>query len=798
MREEFTTPRSSNTLNRLCAAILIALVPATPALAAQASTPAKALAEIAEVARSVNLRTAAGKSASSMAVIPKGERVQILNQANGWTQIRRTRPNAQVQEGWVSTPHLRLANAAESDAPAAVGAPLPQAPVPVATVQDKENITLNFVNADIQSVIKTVGMITGKNFILDPRVTGNFNIVSVNPVSRDLVYPILLSALRLHGYAAVDEKGFIKIVPEADAKLNFSATESVGEKGTGDKGTRASGDKIITQVYPLQHESAAQLMPVLRPLITPNNTIAVYPNTNTLVITDYAENIKRINKIISSIDVPNQAEMHVMRLEYASAIDVSQTLTRLMPEASAAPGTNPKISIAVDARSNSLIVRAENPSYLTRIRSMLKGMDTPAAAGGGIHVIYLRNSEASKMAETLRGILAGDAAKNTPMPAPSGAAAAVAGATPAVASLSAQAMPVSTIQAHAATNSLVITAPDHVYNQIRTVVDQLDARRAQVFIEALVVEVTGNTSGEFGIQWQDLTGVNATDGQVIGGTNFRTTRGSNIIDAATNITGIGAGLNVGVVRGRITLPGVTGSVINLGFLARALESNGNANILSTPSLLTLDNEEAKIVVGQNVPILTGSFAQATGAAGSAVNPFQTFERRDVGLTLRVRPQVAEGGSIKLGIYQEVSSVDQTTQNSSSGVTTNKRSVESTVLVDDGQIIVLGGLVQDNVQSTQDKVPLLGDIPLLGNLFRYESRTRTKTNLMVFLRPVVLRDATASASLTGDRYEYIRNEQLQTQSGSNLLLPELAAPKLPPLQLDLRSKPAETKPKPAAE
>ena len=347
----------------------------------------------------------------------------------------------------------------------------------------------------------------------------------------------------------------------------------------------------------------------------------------------------------------------------------------------------------------------------------------------------------------------------------------------------------------------MIVAPDNVYNSLRTVIDQLDARRAQVYIEALVVEVTGNTSGEFGIQWQDLTGASGNDTQVLGGTNFRTTRGSNIIEAATNIAGIGAGLNIGVVRGRITLPGTNGAtILNLGFLARALESNGNANILSTPSLLTLDNEEAKIVVGQNIPIITGSFAQATGS-GTAVNPFQTIERKDVGLTLRVRPQVAEGGSIKLGIYQEVSSVDQTVPTNASGITTNKRSLESTVLVDDGQIIVLGGLVQDNVQSVQDKVPLLGDIPLLGNLFRYESRTRTKTNLMVFLRPVVLRSAQASASLTGDRYEYIRNEQLQTQSGSHLLLPALNAPKLPPLQLDLRPQsgaaPAPTKAQSAA-
>ena len=757
-----------------------------------AAAPFSVGAETAEVLNAVNLRAAAATSARTLAVVPKGERVQVLNQIDAWTQIRRSGPKHPTQEGWISTPQLRIASAAPPSLPTAAPHAKPNA-------QEKENITLNFVNADIQSVVKTVGMITGKNFILDPRVTGSFNIVSVNPISRDLVYPILLSALRLHGYAAVEEKGFVKIVPEADAKLNFSTTETVGEKGAAGQAARVSGDKIITQVYPLQHESAAQLMPVLRPLITPNNVIAVYPNSNTLVITDYAENIQRINKIISSIDVPNQSELHVMRLDYASAIDTSQMLMRLMPEATAAAGSTPKLLIAVDAHTNSLIVRAENPSYLTRIRAMLKGMDTPAAAGGGIHVVYLRNADASKMAETLRGLLGGEAAKNTTMPSPAGATAAtVAGAGLAVASMPTTAATISTIQAHPATNSLVIVAPDHVYNSLRTVIDQLDARRVQVFIEALVVEVTGNTSGEFGIQWQDLSGVSSNQTQVIGGTNFRTTNRSNIIDASTNVTGIGPGLNIGVVRGQITLPGVNGSVINLGFLARALESNGNANILSTPSLLTLDNEEAKIVVGQNVPFITGSFAQAAGIGGAAVNPFQTIERRDVGLTLRVRPQVAEGGSIKLGIFQEVSSVDQSTLASASGVTTNKRSVESTVLVDDGQIIVLGGLVQDNVQTVQDKVPLLGDIPLFGNLFRYESRTRTKTNLMVFLRPVVLRDAQASASLTGDRYDYIRNEQLQTQPGAHLLLPELNAPKLPPLNLDLRNKPGaaapETKPK----
>jgi len=638
---------------------------------------------------------------------------------------------------------------------------------------EKENITLNFVNADIQSVIKAVGMMTGKNFILDPRVTGTVNIISVNPVSRDLVYPILLSALRLQGYAAVEEKGFVKIVPEADAKLNFSATT--------DKNIIASGDKIITQVYPLQYESAAQLMPILRPLIAPNNVIAAYPNSNTLVITDYAENIKRINKIIGAIDVPSGGELHTFKLKYAAATDVAQLLIRMMPEATPVQGTTAKLVIATDARANSLIIRSENPATLTRIRALLKDMDNPAAAdGGNIHVVYLRNAEATKLADVLRGLMAGDASSKSG----GGVTVATAATTPPnlpgapAASTTASSAPASNIQAYAATNSLIITAPDHVYQGLRSVIDKLDARRAQVFVEALVVEVSGKTAGEFGIQWQDLSGINGTTTQTIGGTNFGA-GGNNIIGAATNISSVGQGLNIGIVKGTMTLPGVTGSVVNLGFLARALESDGKTNILSTPNLLTLDNEEAKIVVGQNVPFITGSYAQSTGT-GAGVNPFQTIERKDVGLTLRVKPQVAEGGSVKMTIFQEVSSVDKTSAATAGGVTTNKRSIDSTVLVDDGQIIVLGGLVQDDVQITQDKVPLLGDIPLFGNLFKYESRARVKTNLMVFLRPVVLRDSQAGISLTGDRYEYIRNEQGRTQTDFHPLLPTIKAPQLPAL------------------
>lgn len=680
----------------------------------------------------------------------------------------------------------------------------------MAAPPNSEKVTLNFVNADISTVIKAVGEITGKNFILDPRVNGTVNIISSRPVPRDMVYQILLSALRLQGFTAIEGPGVTKILPEADAKQNASATV--------DKDSKISGDRIITQVYPLEFESAAPLVPILRPLITPNNTISVYPNTNTLVITDYADNIKRISKIIESIDRQSAGETVVINLQYASAVDLSQLLTKLAVDgasAQAAAGAGgARLSIVADPRSNSLLVRADHPSYVERVRKLVQQLDIAVTAGGSIHVVHLRNADAEKIAETLRAILAGDSkgaqtststdsfapgtalpgtpslgTQLSPQPPPPttppglvtpgavGAGGAAAGSG--IASVTGQG---GFIQADIATNSLIIAAPDNVYNSLRAVIDQLDSRRAQVYLEALIAEVSTDKAAEFGIQFQDLTGLQSNSTEVIGGTNFNTTPGSNIIGAAVNLATLGAGLNVGLVRGRITIPGV-GEVINLGVLARALEGDANSNVLSTPNLLTLDNEEAKIVVGQNVPFVTGSFAQATstGTTGAAVNPFQTIDRRDVGLTLKIKPQIAEGGTVKMLIFQEVSSIQPPQPGSrASDIITNKRSIESTVLVDDGNIIVLGGLIQDDVRNSIDKVPLLGDIPGIGYFFRYESRRRVKTNLMVFLRPVVLQESISGSSLTSDRYEYIRNLQGRIQPKPHFLLPDIEAPRFPPL------------------
>ena len=632
-------------------------------------------------------------------------------------------------------------------------------------------VVLNFVNADIPSVIKAVGEITGKNFIIDPRVKGTVIITSAKPVPRDQVYPILLSALRMQGFSAIEGRGVVKIVPEAEAKQNYSVTRG--------KGLRDSGDRIITQVYPLVYESAAQMMPVLRPLIGPNNTIAVLPNSNTLVITDYADNVRRLNAIIEAVDQPSANDTALIKLNHVSAVDLAQSLGRLMADGptggQAAPGGS-KLLIVPDVRSNSLLVRSDNPARIQTLRGLVAGLDVPGALGGNIHVVYLRNAEAAKLAETLRGILTGEvpaALASTP----SLGTGTTPSASPATTSSSALSGPAggSMILADLATNSLIINAPDVTYNSLRAVIDKLDARRAQVFVEALVVEITAEKAAEFGIQWQDLRNLNDSGTNFIGGTNFGARgTGTNIIDAAANLTTVGSGLNIGVVSGKIDIPGF-GEVLNLGALARALESDANANILSTPNLVTLDNEEAKIVIGQNVPFVTGSYTTTT-----TPSPFQTIERRDVGLTLKVRPQVSEGGAVKLQIYQEISSLRPTT--TAADVITDKRSIESTVLVDDGRIIVLGGLIQDTMQDGIDKVPLLGDIPLFGHLFKSETRKRMKTNLMVFLRPYVLRDTAGADGVTSERYDFIRQKQAEFRMQPHFALPDMQMAPLPVLQL----------------
>jgi general secretion pathway protein D len=670
---------------------------------------------------------------------------------------------------------------------------------PVAASDDKA-VTLNFVNADLPAVVKAAAEITGRDVLIDPRVTGTVTIITPKPVPRSLVWSIMLSAIRAQGFTAVgSEAGVARIVPEADAKF-FGGP--VGRQ-------RGAGDQIVTEVFVLENERAQQLVPVLRPLMSPNNVVNAAPAANALIVTDYAENLERIRRVIAEVDRPASGEIIAIQLKHAAAADFMQIVQRLVPDAAAtgsAQGAAARVAVAIDPRTNSILVRADNPTLAARIRSLAATLDSPSSQLGNIHVVYLRNADATRLADALRALLSGTPSQSGAPPAAAtspfgqglgGAGAAAAGQpgtqpqtqaamSTVVAGQLATLPPISsgatpggvTIQAYPEQNSLVIVAPDPVYNALRAVIDKLDARRAQIYVEALIVEVSSTKAAEFGVQWQDLSGLQRNGKSFIGATNFTNGLGRGVNEASQALPGLAQGLSLGVVSGPLTIAGR--QIFDLQLLARALEADSEANILSTPNLVTLDNEEARIIVGQNIPITTGSFT-LTGAGSGLTNPFQTFTRQDIGVALRVRPQVAEAGAVKLGIYQEVSSIRD--ENNPNGIILNKRALESQVVVDDGQIIVLGGLISDDVNSTVQAVPVLGSIPVIGWLFRYTTRQRDKTNLMVFLRPLVIRDSAAAARVTGERYDYIRDVQGSQPLPQSPLLPNMTMPQLPPFTGD---------------
>ncbi len=631
-------------------------------------------------------------------------------------------------------------------------------------------VTLNFVNAEIESVARAMASMTGRQVVLDPRVKGTLNLSSDKPISPAAAYNQFLGALRLQGFTVVESAGLDKVVPEADAKLQSGAVSADAKGG-------ALGNQIVTQIFKLNFENAANLLPILRPLISPNNVINVNAGNNSLIITDYADNLQRIARIIAVSDVANGSDLEILPLQYAIAGDLAPLLLRLIESGStSAPATGQsetgfKTTIIAEPRSNALIVRAANPARVALVKSLVARLDQPTVQGdggtGNIHVVMLKNADATKLATTLRAVMSGEvraASPTTAAAAGTGTPAATGGAT----TTGGQ------VQADVATNSLIITAPDPQYRQLRAVIDQLDARRAQVFVESLIAEVNADRAAEFGIQWQGPIGKAGDSTIGLLGTNFGT-GAKNIISLATGAAAgtvtPAAGLNLGAAV-------QNNGVYTLGFLARFLEQNGDGNILSTPNLLTLDNEEAKIVIGQNVPFVTGQYTNSNSGGTGSVNPFQTIERKDVGLTLKIKPQISENGTVKLAIFQEVSTVQASSINSASGLITNKRSIESNVLVDDGSIVVLGGLLQDTYSGNNDRVPGLADIPFFGALFRSESRSRSKTNLMVFLRPVVIRDASGSDALSLSRYEQIRGVQQGAQPLPSSVMPINEAPVLP--------------------
>jgi general secretion pathway protein D len=694
-----------------------------------------------------------------------------------------TRPDPTGRRARARWPVLVLAVALALPAPAQTIAPRSRAPV-----------TVNFVNADIDAVTRAFAAMIERAIVVDPRVRGQITVYSEQPQSIREAFQSYQSALRGLGFAVVESGGVLKVLPEADAKLQ-AGTVAIGE-------VPIRGDTVITQIFPLRYENPNNLVAVLRPLISANNTINANPGSNSLVITDYAENLQRLAKIISAIDQPAGTDVDIVPLEHAVAADIAPLVQRLSdvaagpvvapPGAAAAAGAT---AVIADSRTNSLILRAPNPSKLALMRANVARLDRPTqlvGPSGGLWVVHLKHADAVRLATVVRaafsalggppgatGAAGGGAAAATAAAPVQTSTTAGSGSAAATTPLTAVGAPSTGgfIQADPATNSLVITAPEPLYRQVRALIDQLDSRRAQVYIESLIVELAGNDAAEFGFQWQTLFGQSGDKYGVVTGTNFKNPGGPSIIDinigAAQGQVSVGEGLNIGLLK-------AYNGVISLAAIARMLQTQVNANIVSTPNLITLDNEEAKIVVGENVPFITGQFTN-TGTAGAAVNPFQTIERKDVGVTLRIRPQIGEGGTVRMTVFQEQSAVKQDTAagTTNAGPSTTKRSIEGTVTVDDGQILMLGGLIEDRFITTRSKVPLLGDLPVLGALFRSEGRERRRTNLIVFLRPIVMRDAESTNKFSVDRYEQIRSRQESSQPSPSFVLPINDAAVLPP-------------------
>ena len=644
----------------------------------------------------------------------------------------------------------------------------------VASNSEVGTVTLSFMNADIDSVASVVAKATGQTILVDPQVKGTINLISNKPVSKVKALDSFSTALRTAGFALVEVNGVYRVVTQADAKL-VSTAVATGK-------TKQEGDQIITRVFRLSYESANNLLPVLRPLVSPNNTINAYPGNNTIVVTDYASNIQRIATLIDAIDAPTTTDVQTIKLQHAFASDIAAILSKVL-DTGAAGTADPalKTIILAEPRSNSILVRSSSAERVRQVRILVARLDTPGNKNGNIWVVPLKNAEASKLAVTLRAIVAADAALSAQV------AGGNAAANPAGTSLGTSALVSSStpnvggfIQAEPATNSLIITANEPLYRNLRQVIEELDRRRTQVYIEALIVEVSTETAAELGIQWNFLLG-SGNQNVGFGGTNFNVPGqgpGANIIglgrdtsiiaNPGTPATGVpippAPGLNLGMIS-RFN------GVYAMSALIRALETATGTNILSTPNLITLDNEEARIIVGRNIPILTGSYAQ-TGTT-STVTPFQTIVRQDVGVTLRVRPQISANGIVRMQIFQEVSSVVPIYD--PSGPVINKRNIESNVLVDDGQMIVLGGLITDAYEDATSGIPFLSSIPIIGNLFRYDNKKRIKSNLLVFIRPYVLRDKDENEQMTKNRLDLMQTKEDQFKQLPMLLPTEKNMP-----------------------
>lgn len=593
--------------------------------------------------------------------------------------------------------------------------------------QTEEEITFNVKQADISAVAEMVAGITGKNFVIDPRVQGKVTVVSSHAMDPQEVYQVFLAILQVHGFATVPSGKVIKIIPEAQAKHTGVPHATDAAPGI--------GDQLVTRVLQVENVAAAQLVPILRPLVPQQGHMAAYAPTNVLIISDRARNIERLVTMIRRIDKVSDNEIEVVHLKHAVASEIVRVLNSLKQGSNSvgAADSTSSAPFVADERTNTVILSGDQAKRL-KLRALISHLDTPVESVGYTNVVYLHYAKADKLLDVLKGVV------DTLTKSKNAGQIAVENSSIG-------------IEADESTNALVITAPPNILASLRNVIRLLDIRKAQVMVEAVIAEVSTETADQLGMQL-------AADG-------FSTGEGAvgmiNLIGGRSpTLAGLSGGLLNLDTSSDFSTFGVgktSGDTIKFGAFIRALATDTNTNILSTPTLITLDNEEAEIIVGENRPFLTGSYTSIGGTGSTPTNPFQTIERKDVGLTLRVKPQINEGDTVRLDVTQEVSSVAPSASNTTE-VVTNKRALKTSVLVEDGQIIVLGGLIDDQFKESTHKVPGLGDLPGIGGLFRYNELTKTKRNLMIFLHPRILRDSHMEASVTGGKYNYMRSIQRQ--------------------------------------
>ena len=634
-----------------------------------------------------------------------------------------------------------------------------------------QRITPSFKDAEIGQVIEAVAAATGKTIIPDPRVRAQVTMLSQTPMTPDAFYEAFLALLSVHQFVAVESGGIIKIVPDANARQmpNIDLPSRV----------KSGSDELITQVIAVHNVNAAQLVPVLRPLMPQAAHMAAYPNGNILILSDRASNVSRVMRIIERIDQEGDNEVDIINLQHASAAEVVRVVNTFFAQQSAQEGggSGPSRVIA-DDRSNSVLVGGEK-SLRLRIKALVAHLDTPLESGGDTQVVYLQFADAEKIAAKLKEQISATVAITSGGAPPAG------GGAPS--SVGASADRSTTIWAEPETNALVITAPVKVMRSLRSIVDKLDIRRMQVLVEAIIVDVNVNKNAELGVNWavwsdDDDTRIPVgTFQQPIGGVNLASLAQSIDNPGGAGNPLLGTGTTFGI--GRIAATGV-----NFAAMLRAIQGDSNTNIIATPSTVTMDNQEAELKVAQEVPFVTGSYTNTGNSDNNGnVNPFTTVQRQEVGTILKITPQINEGGGlVQLKIELESSSLTGDSGDANSLIT-NKRTVSTNVLIEDGGIVVLGGLIQDSDIRGEQRVPYLGRIPVLGALFKTRSRQADKTNLMVFIRPKILRDGFATAIETNAKYNYIREEQRSTMRPKTEILPLLpfsAEPLLPPIPAPL--------------